>query len=758
MATETAPQLAPGIRQLLDAVRRRIRRYVWLEGLSATVAVIGVSFWLALAADWLFEPPRPVRHALLGSIALVAVASLGWLLLRRMLVRLSDHSMAILLERRFGNLQDSLVTAVELTEDRPQKPVEQGQFGRQMLADTCEEAWRRTRQVDVSAIFDRRPLLRAFLAAGAILLSIAAAAVASPDMLRFGLRRLATLTDDPWPRKTHLRIEGFDNPQREEVVARGMEFQIHVQAEAAAGLVVPQVVEVRSRDDEGKRDRAMMVREGVAATGPGSYQDYRYTLGSILTGVTFDVVGGDARLRGLRIRVVESPSISLTLSCEYPGYMKRAAAEIPVTGVMPLPIGTRVTVRAHATKDLRQAQIDYLTDEGPQTHKVSLNGTSLQGGREFDFTIDRLLADQTLSFSLVDTDGVSNRGPIQLAMTAVADEPPQVDVQLDGIGSAVTPQARLPLVGSVADDYGVGRVWLEYSIDQEDPRESPLGETGERSQVEIKHSFEVAELGVKEGQKLLIGAKAADNRSPPAAAEPNVASGERFLLDVVSNDQLLALLETRELNLRQRFETIIQEVTDTRDSLVELEMSGKEPPEKDESEPEKAASDDEPSSDEPNSAGAALQRNLLRVERAEQNGQKNAEETRGVAAAFDRIRAELVNNRIDTEELRIRLKDRISDPLKQIVDNHFTQFERRLAELKKKLPAEGAAGVAKPAIEEADTIIVALEKVREQMLQLESFNEAVELLREILTAQEQVSEQTKTERSKKLRSLLEDDE
>src|SRR5215469_12358616 len=126
MAAETEAQLAPGIRQLLAAVRRRIRRYVWLEGLSATVAVVGAAFWLALAADWFFEPARAVRHALVGLIALVGVASLGWLLLRRMVVRLSDQSMAILLERRFGNLQDSLMTAVELTSARPEKLSEQG--------------------------------------------------------------------------------------------------------------------------------------------------------------------------------------------------------------------------------------------------------------------------------------------------------------------------------------------------------------------------------------------------------------------------------------------------------------------------------------------------------------------------------------------------------------------------------------------------------------------------------------------------------
>jgi hypothetical protein len=185
---------------------------------------------------------------------------------------------------------------------------------------------------------------------------------------------------------------------------------------------------------------------------------------------------------------------------------------------------------------------------------------------------------------------------------------------------------------------------------------------------------------------------------------------------------------------------------------VELELSAR-PVE--EPTPDAAAADEEPKQ---SSLEAMLQRNLLRVERAEQNSQKNAEETRGVAAAFDRIRSELVNNRIDTEELRIRLKDRISDPLRRIVDTQFAEFGRRLTELRKKLPGERATDMAKPAIEQADTMIVAMQKVRDQMLELESFNEAVDLLREIIAAQEQVSEKTKKERSKKLRSLLEDED
>ena len=55
-------------------------------------------------------------------------------------------------------------------------------------------------------------------------------------------------------------------------------------------------------------------------------------------------------------------------------------------------------------------------------------------------------------------------------------------------------------------------------------------------------------------------------------AGPNVGISERWLLDVVSPEQLRAMLEARELVLRQRFEAIIQDVTETRDLLLGTEF------------------------------------------------------------------------------------------------------------------------------------------------------------------------------------------
>ena len=45
--------LAPAIRSVLTGVRRRIRLYVLLEGLSVALIWLGVTFWLAFALDYL---------------------------------------------------------------------------------------------------------------------------------------------------------------------------------------------------------------------------------------------------------------------------------------------------------------------------------------------------------------------------------------------------------------------------------------------------------------------------------------------------------------------------------------------------------------------------------------------------------------------------------------------------------------------------------------------------------------------------------
>lgn len=741
------PNLSFAVRTTLDALRRRIRLYVWAHGLAAAVACLGAAFWASLVLDWFFEPPVEFRLLLLIFATLGLGGLLFYFIIRRVFARLSDANMAMLLERRFPQLDDSVLTAVVLAGHVP----ESEGFDPEMLARTSRNAAERIAAVRLAEVFNPAPLRRSMFAALALVASIVAFAVLVPEGFGIWTRRGLMLSDELWPRRTRLEIVGFDRGATK--VARGADFELLAKADTDMP-VVPDTLYVRYRTDGGAHALAAMTREGNAVPSRDAFQEYSYTFRGVLTPIEFDLSGGDASLRGLRIEVVDSPTIDqMVLHCRYPDYMARKPQDVPVIGVMQIPEGTEVRVDGRANKPLARVDVESALDD-PEFKPAAIE----PGGEPaFQYAMPVLEKDRTLLFTLLDTDGIRSREPIRLALAAVADQAPELPVQLRGIGTAITPEARLPMVGRVTDDYGVARVWFEYGLDKAAPAEQEVvSPEGNPTELKIDHAMEVRELGLKPDQKLLVCLKAADRRDRNGG--PNVGASQRWLLDVVTPERLRIMLQSRELVLRQRFEMIIQEVTETRDSLVRMEFGAAEAAKPADAKPEGAEPGDAPAAaraaDAPERSAALRS---LRCERAVQNCRKNTAETLGTAEAFDAIRLELVNNRIDTEELKDRLASKIAEPLRQIADAMFPELEKRLVALRKTLddPQRGPKD-RDFARQQVDAILVGMNQVLSRMIELEDFNEAVALLQGIIDAQEKLGREAQDRQKSTLQDLLED--
>ena len=80
---------------------------------------LGAAFWGSLAIDWIFEPPRPVRLAVLAAASVGLAVVLFLFILRRAFVRFSNRNMATILERQFPQFNDSLLTSVSLLDRSP---------------------------------------------------------------------------------------------------------------------------------------------------------------------------------------------------------------------------------------------------------------------------------------------------------------------------------------------------------------------------------------------------------------------------------------------------------------------------------------------------------------------------------------------------------------------------------------------------------------------------------------------------------------
>ena len=759
--TTSPTQTPPSITARLAKLRRMIRFYVAAEGAGLCIAITGALFWFSLAFDWLFEPTKNVRLVGLGLLAAILLFFVYRHLARRLLAKLSDQNMAALLERRYASLNDHLLTAVELAGDAPPSSAAQ-----EMLRHTKDHAATLAEQTSLSGVFRRAPLFRSLALSCVALLSVGMFTLFSTDAFGTWFNRTILLTDDQWPRDAEIFVDGFTldkvTGRRIVKVARGSDLKLH--ARANNRRLIPEVMEVHYESESLSSRTGNMSRLGTAVIGRDDFQKYSYVFQNIQSDIHFDVagrnsffdrnkkrfrLGKDALIRDLWILAVDSPRFEqVSLLCKYPEYLDRKEELLPVTGVMSLPEGTEVTIQATSTKDLVTAQASW--GGGEDDVQGTLIRPEDDTPRKVHLPLGPLSASTAISFALKDTDGVFNGDPIRVQIDVVIDEPPKVDLRIVGVGSAITPQARVPYEGTIEDDHGITQTSFDVRIGTQAPVTVPFGlpENGQFPKSDPV-ALDLIPLGLQPGQKLLVAATAADNFD--LASEPHQAASQRTMLDVVTESQLRALLESRELILRFRFQQIIEQLNQTRDTLARLETGD-------------VAIDEETAEESPGDEAAASAPDpqrvrslwLLRARECQQNAQNNGHEIADIAVGFDSILLELKNNRVSQiQKLEQRLQDDIADPMRILAAARFPPLVATLSTIAESpdTPEEAAAQIL-AADAQIETILQEMDVILGKMKELASFNEVLARLREIIEANQRTATLTKERREQLKRERL----
>ena len=732
------------VSRVVRRLRWLVRLYVVLEGLAALAVVLGGAFWIGLAIDWTFEPTRAVRVAMWVAVCLAVVYVVARFLLARAARRLSNASMALLLERSYPEFGESLVTTVEAAERRRETPV----GNEVLLRHTSEEAAAALQRVSLGHIFQFLPLFWKLAVAISLGVAITTFSLLHSEAFGFWLERIQ-LSESLWPRRVQLSVAGFsDDAQRRIVnVARDDDWQLEVLASILGKHGAPGQVEIRYRLADGRRGSQIMTKIGEAIPGRDETQRFRYTFKKIASDITFDVIGGDDRIRNLQLYVVERPQIlRILMECEFPAYMQRKPQMIPVSGRVELPEGSRAVCRIESNKRLTE-----VTVHDPALQEDLSTTIAESRPQEASFRLDAGSEDRVLLVTMQDSDGVENREPYRIVVSVVPDQPPEVSVQVRAIGTAVTPQARLPLAGRISDEYGIERAWYEYQVDENQPERRTLvpAPEGRRELTELGQ-FDLAEtddlsnrrlLELQPGQRISVSVQAQDAYN--LRDEPHIGRSQKFSLDIVTNSELRALLEKRELALRQRFEAIYEKMLATRGLLDRIDVTPAEQTPKPPSQEEQQR---------------LKERDRLRIGGALQNVVQLEHETMGVADGFDEIAAEMVNNRVDTAELKQRLEEGIAAPLRAVGSRLMPALEIRLQELESHFSSKSKGPSALDAAKtQGDLVLQAMKRILDRMLELESYNELVELLRDIVSEHQDLRDQTKAERRAKLRGLLDND-
>ena len=734
---DSIPEDYKAVSQVLSRLRGRIRTYVWAEALLFALVLVGTVFWGGLVFDWMLEPSpewRMAIHLIVLTAVLVVIVNWG---LRRWLVDLSDHSLALLIERKHPELSDALSAAVYI-----QTRGAQDNMHPELAKRTLRKAAQSAKQINTDELLNQVRLNRFALLVGAMALSIIVLSMSVPKVWDAYTQRIA-LSPEEWPRSVSLEIEGFEPDGQGgyvRKVARNSDVPLIVRASLEEGLTAPDRVTIRYRWREGRSGRDDLVRIGDAVPGRDKKQRYEYLFERIASDVEFDIRGGDDRLRHLRLEVVERPKVTeLSLECVYPEYLGRADRLIPAGPRVELPEGTHLVAKGKANKPISEVRWRRLIQHD-ETPSIETETTA-----DFQSSLAITAEDVELEIELVDQDGIASSEPFRVTIAAREDEKPQVLTSRQGIGTAVTFNAQIPLQLNIEDDYAVKSAWVDLVHQTEAlPRiEVPVpasinGEvvtlaTVDLAQLASDHPDD-PKMQFSTGQQLTIAAGADDLYNLSDDSRASMARPLSF--EIVTEEDLMTRLAANEQNLRQTFESIADKLLLLYDSLEKLDAI---------SPADLAVADtDEPLTTTPETDTETMAREAGRLaETARQIG----DEVLGVAAGFEDIHAQLFNNRIENSELSDRIGNRIASPLRSLGEARMPLVAEQIAAL-----AEQGALVA--AKEETRQAIEEVEALLREMQGLENYNEVIAMLREIIRQQDQINSKTKDQQKTNLKDLL----
>ena len=236
--------------------------------------------------------------------------------------------------------------------------------------------------------------------------------------------------------------------------------------------------------------------------------------------------------------------------------------------------------------------------------------------------------------------------------------------------------------------------------------------------------FDLQPMDLTEGQTLTLSIVAGDSNEFPF---PGATRSEPMLFRIVSNEELLSLLYTREIGLRGRFEEVIAQLEEVRNDLQFHQ--------------DVAARVD--------SAGtvAALQDRASLTTCATRSGnnlRRQTNELTSITEGFEEIVQQLINNAIPPQQLAETMRSDIVNPLKTIAGEMMTTADKAVSAFRvAALDGRESKALVAASTEQVSAVIASLNQILDSVRDMAEFHEALRDLKAIYDNQIQIQEGTK---------------
>lgn len=714
--------LGSAIREKLVALKGALRRRLASEGVSWLMVSLVALVFLTLGFDYTFRLNRDLRLVLMEA-SLVGVLWVLWRqFLRPLRVPMAQEDLALLVERRYGQLGDRLISAVEFSRA---DPAHLELASPAMIDRMAHQANEMARPLDFQKVVERSDMWRAVGAAACAAMLLGGFAVWKHDVIALWFQRNVTIwSTAEWPQQTVLRVEGGPDF----VVVRGRDLGVTISVEA--GKVAPEYVTVHADYPS----VTGTTEDTVHLTDPSS-RTYVKVFRAVAEPFEFYVTGGDDsrdKRRPHKVRVLDPPALrDVTFTVVCPAYMKQEKPrKYPGSlGTINVPDGSTVQIAARATKDLASARI--LLDGKPagemavRSLAVAGSGGARQRGVRGHFQLEvkpvargkaRRVRTRELKLALTDTDGISDPVAGQYLIQVLPDQDPKVSARKQGVGSRVTPNATIPLLVHGTDDCGVTALKTQIQVlpEKKPPLTAaiPLAETG-TTEVHTRHELELADRF--EPKTVIQISVQAEDTFPSNWGGPNRSGSGVLDFRIVRPEELMRELVQRQKELRLEFvRTIALQASARAKVLLAIQTAG---------------GDTVPlEAQQAMTASSGLQTSV-------------ASECAKAAMTLQVILDELTYNKLGTRQSRQRLDDDVVQPLRDLAGPIETTIEalRSMAKLTDAVAFRQQADLtAKAQLK----ILDELKAIRDRMQKLESRQELAYKLEMIIKLWNQVVKTT----------------
>lgn len=742
--------LVQQIASQLGRLRARWQRWVVVDMFRLLSLALLIIVAFSFIADWGFTYWHLdwVSRLLLG---LVYLAILGGILIWRGVIPLmhppSDRSLLLKLEAHDPQLADRLITGWSFAHTSTPDDVEQSP---DLRHHAIASATQRIAEVDFNAVLDRPryhknlqqlAMIHGSWLAGLLLLVIlTATGIASPwGTLGTWFERNFMLAETAWPRRTTLVVQGFGDDQRK-TLAEGDDMTLRVEALGR----IPRNVQAELVDADGERETILLAGVG----------DNRFatTIRQLLNPLQLRLNGGDHTTDWYTIDLVARPNLAaMNLHATPPPYTAEPARDLPAAqGAYTLNQGATLRIEARFDKPLNHAAVRM--SQGP--------AIAMQLSEDRRTATGRLTGEQiqpgTLRLIIEDADGLSPTAPPGFALRILPDHPPSVRAKLAGVGTMIVANARVPIELEIEDDHHVATLHAELQRHRMqtqqasmDPMnidiELPADEAEHRKQLDQRIELEADSWQVEPGDHVSLIFHSTDNRhqrdpqSGQWSADPQAASSNTLAWRIVTAAQLRKDLLRRQQEQRFAFDRMIRDqqsiIEETQVLIATLNT------------PEQWSL----------SATRQLQR-LIRQQRMMTN------RVRASAQAHRAIVDEVIYNRLETEQgpIRQRVPRLIIEPLYELAEpDGLIDRSARMLDRAQMLDPQAYDQLQQQLrlAEQAEVrLLNDLRVIRTAMVKMQGYQEAVNLMREVLRMQEQVHQQSVEEMEKMLeQEFFEDD-